>query len=266
MPAAKRCLVLAIGALTLPAHPATLDRVGVPLTARMANQSGTLHITQDNTVVSNLEIRGNVIVDADHVLMQNVRVISTTQFSALRVMDDAEGFSLTDSEIDGGGITANAIDGHGTFLRNKIHGAENGINITGPSLVEANHIYDLRNKHGSPHYDGIQVDGGHDITIIGNTIINENDQTSAVMLDNYFSGLSNITVKNNRLVGGGYTIYVDGRFGGGAVIDATIRILNNRIERGFYGSHVFYDQKPIFDGNMIVDKATTHEKSASDPN
>ena len=47
------------------------------------------------------------------------------------------------------------------------------------------------------------------------------------MLDNYFSGLSNITVDGNRLVGGGYTVYLDGRFGGGTVDDASIQITNN---------------------------------------
>ncbi len=35
--------------------------------------------------------------------------------------------------------------------------------------------------------------------------------SSAVMIDNYFGPISNITVDNNLLVGGGDTIYVDGQ-------------------------------------------------------
>jgi hypothetical protein len=181
--------------------PATAQAVGVPAGTHMTPHSGTLHVTQDNAIIRNIEIRGNVIIDADNVSMSNVRLVSTTENSALQVKDGADGFVLQDSEIDGGGATASAIDGYGQFLRNDIHGAENGINVTGPSLIRANYIHDLRNKNGSPHYDGIQVDGGRDVQIVENTIINENTQTSAVMLDNYFKGLSDITVERNRLMG-----------------------------------------------------------------
>lgn len=233
--------------------PGRAETVGVPAAVRMKPYSGTLRITQDNVTVSNIEIRGNVIIEAASVSMSNVRIISTTEYSALDVKDGAEGFTLTDSEIDGAGATANAINGFGKFLRNKIHGVENGINVTGPSLIKGNYIYGLKNKNGSPHYDGIQLDGGRDVQIIGNTIINENTQTSAVMLDNYFQGLSNITVEGNRLRGGGYTIYIDGRFNGGAVIDASIKIINNQIGGGFYGDYAFYDHKPVFYGNTPLD-------------
>jgi Ca2+-binding RTX toxin-like protein len=70
------------------------------------------------------------------------------------------------------------------------------------------------------------------------------------MLDNYFGGLSNITIDDNRLVGGGYTVYLDGRFGGGTVDDSSIRITNNQIGDGLWGNYSFYDDKPILSGNV----------------
>jgi hypothetical protein len=245
--------------------PATAQAVGVPAGTHMTPHSGTLHVTQDNAIIRNIEIRGNVIIDADNVSMSNVRLVSTTENSALQVKDGADGFVLQDSEIDGGGATASAIDGYGQFLRNDIHGAENGINVTGPSLIRANYIHDLRNKNGSPHYDGIQVDGGRDVQIVENTIINENTQTSAVMLDNYFKGLSDITVERNRLMGGGYTIYIDGRFNGGAVVDASIKIINNQIGGGFYGDYALFEHKPVFYGNTPLDPPEADLKTGNNP-
>ncbi len=225
---------------------------GLPPGVQLEAFVGTLRITQDGAVISNMDITGDVSVEADNVTMKHVRVQAISDDSAywtVRVLDGADGFTLVESEIDGRGTTHSAINGYGTFLRNEIKGAENGINVTGPSLIQENYIHDLRNT-GEPHYDGIQVDGGSDVRIIGNTIINENAQTSAVMLDNYFSGLSNITVENNRLVGGGYVLYVSSQFSGGPVDNATIKIINNQVGGGYYGDFAFTGTNPINHGNV----------------
>ena len=50
------------------------------------------------------------------------------------------------------------ILGEGTFLNNNIYNVENGIAVTGPSTIQGNYIHDLH-ASGSPHYDGIQIDG-----------------------------------------------------------------------------------------------------------
>jgi hypothetical protein len=70
------------------------------------------------------------------------------------------------------------------------------------------------------------------------------------MLNNDFGGLSNIVVDNNRLIGGGYSFYLDGRFHGGAVDDSSIRITNNVIKGAHYGNLSVYDSKPVISGNI----------------
>jgi len=229
---------------------------GVPSGTAMTKYTGSYHVTKDGAVISNLEVHGEIIIDAKNVTLKNVKLISTSSQNALRVMDDATGFTLQDSEIDGGGRTVNAIYGHGTFLRNNLHDVENGINVVAPTTIQDNYIHNMRGGTNA-HYDGIEINGGHDITIIHNTVINEHDQTAAVMLNNEFGGLSNITIDGNRLVGGGYTIYLDGRKGGGTVTDNSIRITNNQIGDGHWGDYVFYDDKPIFTGNTGLDTPTT---------
>ncbi|MFT2214425.1 hypothetical protein [Rhizobium giardinii] len=225
---------------------------GVTAGAAMTVYNGTYYVTEDNANISNLEVHGNIVIDADNVTMSNVKLVSNTPWHALRVMDDATDFTLQDSEIDGGGSTVNAIYGAGTFLRNDLHDVDNGINVIGPSEIRDNYIHNLRGG-ADAHYDGIEVNGGHDIDIIHNTIVNDHGQTSAVMLDNYFGGLSNITIDGNRLVGGGYTVYLDGRFGGGTVDDASIKITNNQIGGGSYGDFALYGHNPVVHGNVDLD-------------
>ena len=166
------------------------------------------------------------------------------------IPDGYTGFTLKNSEINGNGQTVNAISGAGTFLNNDIKGVQNGINIYGASVIENNFIHDMEGGPNS-HFDGIENNGASDVQIIHNTIINDYDQTSAVMLNNEFGSLRNITIDDNYLVGGGYTIYLDGRKGGGAVDDASIRITNNQIVEGHWGPFAFYDDHPVQTGNVV---------------
>jgi hypothetical protein len=227
----------------VPEEPSSL--AGAKRTLHM----GTFHASTDNAIVSDLEIRGSIVIEAKNVTMKNVRLLSETPWHALRVMDDARGFVLQDSEIDGQGRTVNGVLGFGTFLRNNIHGVDNGMNVTGPSVIRENYMHSFRGTNDS-HFDGVEVNGGHDIMIINNKIINRNAQTSAIMLNNYFSGLRDITIEGNILVGGGYTIYLDGRFQGGIVNQESIKILNNEIGGGRWGDFAFFIHKPIVRGNI----------------
>ncbi|MCR6502427.1 calcium-binding protein [Shinella sp. CPCC 101442] len=228
------------------------SNTGVASGTTMTKYTGSYHVTQDNAVISNLEVHGDIVIEAKNVTLKNVKLVSNTEWHALRVMDDATGFTLQDSEIDGSGITVNAIYGFGTFLRNNLHDVDNGINVIAPTLIKDNYIHNLRGGSDA-HYDGIEINGGHDIDIIHNTIINDHDQTSAIMMNNDFGGLSNITIEGNRLVGGGYTVYLDDRFNGGTVVDSSIKITNNQIGGGHWGDFALYDNKPVLSGNTDLD-------------
>jgi len=102
---------------------------------------------------------------------------------------------------------------------------------------------------GSPHYDCIQIDGGvSDVVIRHNTAINQFDQASAVMIDNYFGPIADILVENNLLIGGGFTIYVDGQFNSNPI--SNVRIVHNHMGRGKWGVTAFNKTAPVFEGNV----------------
>ena len=94
------------------------------------------------------------------------------------------------------------------------------------------------------------------VTIEHNTVdLTGHDQTSAVMIDNYFGTIDNIVVNNNRLLGGGYTVYSDGQFTGGSITN--VAFTGNRLGRGYWGYALIRNNTAIWTNN--VDDATGRE-------
>lgn len=218
---------------------------GVTLTA-----SGDLVITKAGTVISGLDIHGTVYIDAPNVTLIDCKVTSAS-FSVVQIAQGVTGAVVQNCEINGvgtGNDGSNGISGQGTFIGNNIYNVENGINVTGASVIQNNYIHGLQ-ASGSPHYDGIQIDGGvSNVTISHNTVINQWGQTSAIMIDNYFGPISNISVDNNLLSGGGYTVYTDAQFTGGSI--SGVSFTNNHIGAGQYGATDFNKASPTYTGNV----------------
>lgn len=211
---------------------------------------GGLIISAAGAVVGDLDIQGTVEIDAPDVTLRNSRVRSAS-YDVVRVKPGVLGVTIEDCEIDGvgtGNDGSNGIHGAGTFLRNDISHVENGITLDGSATIRDNYIHDLH-ASGAPHYDGIQIDGGiSNVVISHNTVINSWVQTSAVMIDNYFGPISKIQVDNNRLIGGGYTVYSDGQFRDDAI--SGVAFVNNRLGKGHWGYSSFVRNIPIWRGNV----------------
>ncbi len=229
-----------------------LSNTGAPSNVKLA-PAKALNIGDEGAVVEAFDIDGVVAINASHVTLRRCR-IRAASFSVVRIKKGASGVTIEDCEIDGVGKDndgCNGIQGSGFFRRNNIHHVENGVTLDGgaETVIEDNYIHDLL-ASGAPHYDCIQIDGGvSDVTIRHNTAINQYVQTSAVMIDNYFGPIANILVENNLLIGGSYTIYVDGHFNANRVWN--VRIVGNHMGRGLYGVSAFNRTAPFYSGNVI---------------
>ena len=98
--------------------------------------------------------------------------------------------------------------------------------------------------------------GNFSLHIQNNTIINSNDQTSAIFTENYFGVINNVTVNNNLLVGGGYTVYLvsntqsNGGGGQGGPV-SNVSYTNNDLGTGQWGYTDFAGPyQPAYTGNV----------------
>jgi hypothetical protein len=229
------------------------SNTGVPAGTNLT-PSGSITITTAGAVVSGLDINGTVNINANNVTFERSRVRSGS-FTAVRIQSGRTGVIIQDVEVNGvgtGNEGDNGIAGEGATIRRvNVYNVENGItpqSSNSPMLIEDSYIHDLK-ASGAPHYDGIQIDGGlSNITIRHNTVSNPHGQTAALMIDNYFGTISNITVDNNRLLGGGYTVYSDGQFSGGSITG--VRLTNNRLGRGAFGYASIVNNTPTWSGNV----------------
>ncbi len=229
---------------------------GVPAGVTLT-PSGDVVITQAGAVVSGLNITGSVYIRADNVTLENCKVTSGG-WAGVTIDPGVTGAVVQNCTIDGTGRAPDGtgnqgIMGSGTFIGNNIFNVENGIVPGSNSVIQGNYIHDLQ-AGGSPHYDGIQIDGGlSNIQISGNSIINQWGWTSAVMIDNGFGAVSNVTVTNNLLTGGAYTVYADSNLGTASITG--VSFTNNHIGGAQYGDALIRGNNSVFSGNF-TDGAT----------
>ena len=227
---------------------------GVPAGVALKASRG-LVINTPGAVIEGLDIKGSVIINAPNVTLKNCKV-TDGGYDVVHVKPGITGAVVQDCEIDNLGAGGSGIAGQGVFLRNNIHDCADGIDVRGDhTLIRDNFIHNMRGTADS-HLDGIQADGGFsNLSIIHNTVINEQNQTSAVMIDNYWGPIEGVTIDNNYLVGGGYTVYINevakGQAGGGRVTNVTVT--NNRIGAGSWGVFDLRSELglvPILSGNI----------------
>lgn len=212
---------------------------GVPAGTTLTS-SGGLAVTVDGTVIDGKDIRGGVAIRANNVTIKNSRITGTdsADWALVNIADGKTGTKLDRVEINGGGLASTGIYGSFTGTGLNIWNTENGATPDSNSILRDSWIHNLK-ASGDPHYDGIEIDGGgrNNILIEHNYInMDELNSTATVMLDNYFGPLSNVTVNNNKLIGGGWTVYIDGRFTANCPCAITnVKYTNNRIDGGYWG-------------------------------
>lgn len=216
--------------------------------------AGDLVVEHAGAVIERLDIRGGVVIRAANVTLRSCKITYGGHHAVL-IESGVIGATVEDCTIDNLGAGGQGIAGQGRFRRNDIHGCADGIDVRGDrTLIADNYIHDLRGPAES-HFDGIQANSASHLLVERNTVINENGQTSAVMIDNDWSAVDDVTVSGNLLVGGGYTVYVlewaTGGRGKGPVTN--VSIVGNRIGRGRWGAFDIRSElghRPFVSGNV----------------
>lgn len=190
---------------------------GVPRGTKLTRYDGDLEITKANTVIDGLEVHGVIKVRAAGVVIKNTKVIGPSTSGRPLVSNYPYGhsFTITDSELWSTTPSpyANGILGSNfTALRVNVHDVIDTVHITGGNVtVRDSYLHDTLHykndpvqKNGPSHDDVIQVQGGSNIVIEGNTLAGSTNTVIMVTQDQ--SRLSGLTIRGNYIDGGNCSI------------------------------------------------------------
>ena len=205
------------------------------------DRRGSVVVDRAGAVLSGLDIRGNVSVTASHVTIRDVRIVTRGPSSmgiSLRRANDVTIEHSTISGINTGdgrlmvGVKDVYGDAAGTrVLDDNISRVGTGVQVY-QGLIQGNYIHDLGWIPGD-HINGVTTNGDtRPLMIRHNTIFNQFNQTDAIGLFQDFGVVADVTIDDNLLAGGGYTVYAGM---GSKGIPVNIRIIHNRISSKFFG-------------------------------
>src|SRR5205085_8198495 len=78
--------------------------------------------------------------------------------------------------------------------------------VLGPDADSDGHPDNTSFCNSDLHFDGFESDGGNNYTLDHNTIRNPCDQTSAILMSTNVGPIGQVTITNNLMAGGAYTL------------------------------------------------------------
>jgi hypothetical protein len=246
-----------------------VETTGVPAGTQLTPASGTVTLSTPGQVYENKQLTGSIVVAANNVTIRNVKLVSR-DFYAIKSFN-VSGLHVVDSEIDmGGQLDARAVSDDGfTLTRVFMHNGadcttmsdvatiEDSMCVLGPDTNGDGWPDSTGFCNGTEHFDGFQSDGGHDLVIRHNTIRNPCSQTSAILMSTNSSPISDVTIVDNLLAGGGYTLYCAATVPG---VGGTEVVTGNRFARtygqkgGYYGPAAYCGSGvDVWSGNVWDD-------------
>ena len=225
---------------------------------------GYVRITSADTVFEGYRVLGGVDIEANGIIIRDCHI-------SCRPYPDCDGwligvrhalnYTVEHCTIRGYNAGEDRIryaiksiygdeDG-GTIQYNNIYWCGIGIAHDSGTLY-MNYIHDMgySTVDGGDHTNCIMSNGGTLTMLIQkNTVQNEYNQTSAISLYVDSGNISNRTIDDNLIAGGGYSIYggSSGDAAAGGALPSNIDITNNRFSKLFYSTGGFNGHVAYYD-------------------
>ncbi len=214
--------------------------------------SGTVTLSTPGQVYENKLVTGRIVVTAPNVTIRNVKLVATDQNYAIQAfgwVGDPSGLLVEDTEIDLNGrlgIKGIAFDGY-TARRVFFHNGsdcahmehdvlvEDSLCVSGPDTNSDGWPDGTAFCNGPEHFDGFQSDGGANLRLRHNTIRVPCSQTSAILMSTNTKPIRDVTIADNLMAGGGYTLYCNA---GPDVPNQTVT--GNRFARTYYAKSGYW--------------------------
>ncbi len=192
---------------------------GVPAGTKLTPVYGNMRLTTPGATYDALDIHGFVVVAAPNVTITRSIVrggVATANQGLITNYDPAAtNFVIEDSELvpEHPSVWIDAIKGQNyTARRINAHGTNDAVKVHGDNVrVESSWLHDLVYRLEDPnlgntptHNDGVQVLGGKNIRIIGNTITGGHNAGLQVTQD--YSATTDLQFNRNWVDGGGCSV------------------------------------------------------------
>jgi hypothetical protein len=211
--------------------PVTSQCPAGTLTVNSGSATRTIHVTSAGASVSCENITGCLSIEAPNVTVSNVQIACSSGRTGqvangtgvIKVQDGASA-TISDVVIDGMDGVHACIWHQGTAMTAiavNCHGVDDGIFSwadTGYAATTGDHFtikdsyfHDFTAKTSNGHIDGYQTEGAGNGLISHNTYYmtsdNNNGTDSAIAIWDSLKNSHDITVSNNLIAGGGFSIY-----------------------------------------------------------
>ena len=195
--------------------------------------SGSINVTTDGKVLENLDITGQVRINANNVTIKNSRITGTQvgENAFIVQINDGDNVKIIDTEIRGKGegeeTAEAAVRGNALLERDHFYSCNECVQYD--TLPMRDTFIDITSMHSGAHVENVygcsQV-----ITVEHSTLFNAIEQTATVFGDTICNGNkgNQFTVKDSLLAGGGGVLepQANGNFSGANTV-----ITGNQIAR-----------------------------------
>lgn len=213
--------------------------------------AGTMVITENDVVLENLDITGEVTFEGTGGVLRNCRVTSNNYWPCRFL---GAGGLVEDSEVIGGDNSQTSLlIRSGTVRRSDFHGAGDGVRMEVSGVIEDSYIHDMADFEGA-HNDGLELypggPGETSFTITHNSLLNRIGQTSCLMMSNWGVNPDVQTlVTDNLIAGGGYSVY--GHTPGSDVIGG-LQVVDNVFSAMFFLNSGSYGPVNVWPGSPNI--------------
>jgi hypothetical protein len=232
----------------------TAKTAGVPAGTALRTHAGDLTVKTAGAVVDGLQVTGSILVQAPNVTIRRTKVaLSRQAYWAVRQLPGATNLVIEDSELSGSGQVQTGVSQEAsglTIRRTAIHDVDKGVVARDRVTVQDSLLYAVAT--------GISDQGGvSGVTIAHNAITSTGRGEAAIALYTNSGPLATVSVDDNLLAGGNYTLYAGGGNG-----SHDIRVTRNHFSRsvsakgGFFGPVTAWDPRArgnVWSGNVWDD-------------
>ncbi len=244
------------------------SNTGVPAGTALTTKNGDQQINQPGTYSGWNVVNGSVRINASNVTLKDSAITNSGDTSNdILIPSGVSNVTIEDSTLRGAASNS--------ALQYSVQNASDASSITGLRLDmyyctecwsgsgTLQDSYAISNGviSGS-HYEDIYYGGGGGALVLTHdTLLNPQDQTAAIFTKGDFGNVGTVTVTNNLLAGGGYTIY-GGLSGSGSVV-GPVTVTGNRFARclsscGAGGdSHGYYPHSGSYDYGADFNNSVT---------